>query len=176
MDEWHPSGERVERGGKSQDCRQPNKGDQEGVASKVKNILKAVWNCRRSAWSRGSEWPAVLDEVQWSRPVVSDSATPWAVVYQASPSMEFSRQEYWSRLPSPSPGDLPDPGIKHRSPALQADALHLSHQGSPGLNERWTEMRVGTCLQGLITLDRRGLKVNGRDFTSWRRSLGHGPS
>ena len=38
-------------------------------------------------------------------------------------SIEFSRQEYWSRLPVPSLGDLPDPGIKHRSPALQADVL-----------------------------------------------------
>ena len=43
----------------------------------------------------------------------------------------FSRQEYWSRLPFPSPGDLPDPGIKPRSLALQADSLPLSHQGSP---------------------------------------------
>ena len=48
---------------------------------------------------------------------------PWTVVYQASLSMGFSRQEYWSALPFPSPGDLPDPGIEPRSPALQADAL-----------------------------------------------------
>ena len=47
-------------------------------------------------------------------------ATPWtvALAYQAPPSMEFSRQEYWSGLPFPSPGDLPNPGIKLRSPAL----------------------------------------------------------
>ena len=50
-------------------------------------------------------------------------ATPWTVAHQAPPSMEFTRQEYWSGLPFPSPGDLPDPGIKPRSPALQADAL-----------------------------------------------------
>ena len=50
-------------------------------------------------------------------------ATPWTVAYQAPPSMEFSRQEYWSGLPFPSPGDLPNPGIKPGSPALQADAL-----------------------------------------------------
>ena len=49
--------------------------------------------------------------------------TPWTVAYQAPQSMEFSRQEYWSGLPLPSPGDLPNPGIKPRSPALQADAL-----------------------------------------------------
>ena len=50
-------------------------------------------------------------------------ATPWTAAYQAPPSMGFSRQEYWSGLPFPSPGDLPDPGIEPRSPTLQADAL-----------------------------------------------------
>ena len=45
-------------------------------------------------------------------------ATPWTVAYQAPPSMGFSRQEYWSGLPFPSPGDLPDPGIEPGSPAL----------------------------------------------------------
>ena len=50
-------------------------------------------------------------------------ATPWTVAYQAPQFMEFSRQEYWSGLPFPSPGDLPDPGIEPGSPALQADAL-----------------------------------------------------
>ena len=50
-------------------------------------------------------------------------ATPWTVAHQAPPSIEFSRQEYWSGLPFPSPGDLPDPGIEPRSPALWADAL-----------------------------------------------------
>ena len=65
---------------------------------------------------------------------MSDSATPWTVAYQAPPSMEFSRQEYWSGLPFPSPGHLPDPGIEPGSPTLQIDALplnRLSHQGSP---------------------------------------------
>ena len=50
-------------------------------------------------------------------------ATPWIVAYQAPPSMGFSRQEYWSGLPFPSPGDLPDLGIEPGSPAFQADAL-----------------------------------------------------
>ena len=49
--------------------------------------------------------------------------TPWTIAYQASLSMGFSRQEYWSGLPFPSPGDLPHPGIEPRSPALQAGAL-----------------------------------------------------
>ena len=51
------------------------------------------------------------------------SETSWTVAYQASPSMGFSRQEYWSGLPFPSPGDLPDSEIKPRSPALEADVL-----------------------------------------------------
>ena len=50
-------------------------------------------------------------------------ATPWPVAHQAPLSMGFSRQEYWSGLPFPSPGDLPDPGIEPRSPTLQADTL-----------------------------------------------------
>ena len=50
-------------------------------------------------------------------------ATPWTVAHQAPQSMEFSRQEYWSRLPFPSVGALPNPGIEPRSPALQADTL-----------------------------------------------------
>ena len=50
-------------------------------------------------------------------------ATPWTVAYKPPPPMRFSRQEYWSGLPFPSPGDLPNPGIEPRSPTLQADAL-----------------------------------------------------
>ena len=57
--------------------------------------------------------------------------TPWIVAYQAPLSLEFFRQEYWSGLPFPFPGHLPDPGIKPASPALQEDSLLLSHQGSP---------------------------------------------
>ena len=50
-------------------------------------------------------------------------ATPWTVAYKAPLSMEFSRQEYWSGSPFPSPRDLPKPGIEPGWPALQADAL-----------------------------------------------------
>ena len=60
-------------------------------------------------------------------------ATPWAAAHQYPLSMEFSRQEYCSRLPFPSPGDLPDPGIEPMSPALQADSLPFELQGSPFL-------------------------------------------
>ena len=61
--------------------------------------------------------------IWWSLSHVRLFATPWTVALQFPPSMEFSRQEYWSGLPFPSPGDLPDPGIKTGCPALQADSL-----------------------------------------------------
>ena len=66
------------------------------------------------------------------------------VPYQASPSMGFSRQEYWSRLPFPSPGDLPDPGIEPGYPALEADALTSEPSGKPaatlGTMTKWLTM------------------------------------
>ena len=56
---------------------------------------------------------------------------PMDVAHQAPLSMEFSREEYWSGLPFPSPGDLPDSGIEPMSPASQADSFLLNHQESP---------------------------------------------
>ena len=63
--------------------------------------------------------------------VESNSAIPWTVTRQASLSMEFSRKEYRSRLPFPSPGDLPDPGTEPESPTLQADSLPSEPPGKP---------------------------------------------
>ena len=65
------------------------------------------------------------------RSVLSDFATPWTAACQAPLPMEFSRQEYWSGLPFPSPGDLPDPGTKPKSPTLQADSLPSEPPGKP---------------------------------------------
>ena len=62
--------------------------------------------------------------------------TPWTLAHQAPLSMEFSRQEYWNGLPFPSPRDLLDPGIKPRSPALQADSLPSEPPGKPFLISR----------------------------------------
>ena len=59
-----------------------------------------------------------------------NSRPPWTAAYQVPLSMGFSRQEYWSGLPCPSPGDLPDPGIEPRSPALRADTLPSEPPGS----------------------------------------------
>ena len=60
-----------------------------------------------------------------------DSMLPKTVAHQAPLSMGFSRQEYWSGLPFPSPGDLPDPGIELWSTALQADSLPTETSGKP---------------------------------------------
>ena len=74
-------------------------------------------------------------------------ATPWTVTCQAPLSMRFPRQEYWGGLPFPSPGDLPDPGIKPVSPALEADSLPLSHQESAT-----GDAHVAKSLQPCLTL------------------------
>ena len=73
--------------------------------------------------------------------------TPWTVAYQAPQSMEFSRQEYWSGLPFPSPEDLPNPGIKPGSPALQADALPSEPPGKPFCSTKDTTKRWKIKLQ-----------------------------
>ena len=58
--------------------------------------------------------------------------TPWTVAYQTPPAIEFSRQEFWSGLPFPSPGDLPDPGIEPRSPTMHVNTLPSE---TPGKDE-----------------------------------------
>ena len=68
-------------------------------------------------------------------------ATPWTIVHQVPLSMGFSRQEYWSGLPFPSPGCISDPGIKLASPALAGRFFMLSHQGSPCFLMKWSESR-----------------------------------
>ena len=60
--------------------------------------------------------------------------TLWTEAYQVPPSVGFSRQEYWSGLPFPSPEDLPAPGIEPRSPALQADTLTSESPGKPHIS------------------------------------------
>ena len=67
--------------------------------------------------------------------------TPWTITQQVPLSMEFSRQKYWSRLPFPSPGDLPNPGTASLvTPAWQADSLPLHHLGSP--DKKWNSFKI----------------------------------
>ena len=82
-----------------------------------------LWRSFRN-WGSEAKW----SEVTQSCPTLCD---PVDIACQAPLSMGFSRQEYWSGLPFLSPGDLPDPGIKPGSPALQADALSSEPPGKP---------------------------------------------
>ena len=74
-------------------------------------LFAMLWTDQPDFYVLGIFQARILDS-ETSCSVVSDSATPWTVAYQAPLSMGFSRQEYWSGLPLPSPGDNPDPGIK----------------------------------------------------------------
>ena len=83
-----------------------------------------------------------VSEVAQSCPTLCD---PWTVAYQAPPTMGFSRQEYWNGLPFPSPGDLPDSGIKPGSLALQADALTSEPPGKPILHTKSLQLFPTLC-------------------------------
>ena len=90
---------------------------------------------------------------------------PWSVALQVLQSMGFPRQEYWSGLPFPSPGDLPNTGIQPTSPASQEDSLPLSHQGSLIIkclaSERHSRnvCRCSECSQGIPPCWSKGDKV-----------------
>ena len=89
-------------------------------------------------------------EVAQSCPTHCDQ---WTVAHQAPLSMGFSRQEYWSALLFPSPGDLPDPGIEPRSPTLQADAAAAaakSHQSCPTLCDPTDGSPPGSPVPGIL--------------------------
>ena len=105
--------------------------------------LKKEWNpaiCNNMNGPGGyyAKWNSESEVKSLSR--VRLFATPWTVAYQAPQSMDFSRQEYWSGLPFPSPQDLPDdPGNEPRSPALRADALPSELSGK--LSIMWWALR-----------------------------------
>ena len=78
--------------------------------------------------------------------------TPWTVAYQVPPSMGFFRQEYWSGLPFPAPGDLPNPGVEPRSPTLQADTLLSEPPGKSKMQIQFNgERRVFSTNEAGIT-------------------------
>ena len=99
-------------------CPSPGDLPDSGIepVSRASPALQGILYC----WAT-KEAPEVSDgSVTKSCPTL---VTPWTVAHQAPLAIAFSRQEYWNGLPFPSPGDLPDPGIQPRSPALQADSL-----------------------------------------------------
>ena len=107
-----------------------------GIPDHLTCLLRDLYACQEVTVRTGHEttdWFQIGKERKKVKSLscVQLFAIPWTVVYQASLSMGFSRQEYWRGLPFPSPGDLPDPGIEPRSPALQADALPSEPPGKP---------------------------------------------
>jgi len=98
--------------------------------TKPAGIQLSLWSVSSSCIHRCrkhcSWWP-----VQGAKSPRSCLVTPWTVAHQTPLSMGFSRQEYWSGVPFPSPGDLSDPGIKLRSPALQTEYLPYEPSGMP---------------------------------------------
>ena len=103
--------------------------------SRLENsINRGTWQATVHGATKSQDWAQCylyhLNSIMYCYSVESEVkslsrlfAIPWNVTYHAPLSMGFSRQEYWSELPFPSPGDLPDPGIQPGSPALRADAL-----------------------------------------------------
>ena len=91
-----------------------------------------TWGCKESD---------MAEQLKNSR--VQLFVTPWTVAYQAPPSMGFSRQEYWSGVPFPSPGDLPYPGIEPGSPVFQADSLTSELPGKPKNNTSRLYLALG---------------------------------
>ena len=92
-------------------------------------------------------------------------ATPWTVAHQAPLSMGFSRQESWSGLPFPSPGELPNPGMEPGSPALQADALTSKLPGKPN-----AKCYVNNCKYNVNTCQHVAFKFY---FLELSRTLPH---
>ena len=112
-------------------CQWPEMGKACGPNSPFSVKLFSLFDHFITPWTLG-KWKKVK-----SLSCVRLFATPWTVAYQAPPSMGFSRQEYWSGLPFPSLGDLPNPGIEPRSPTLQADFLtSWATREAPNGNER----------------------------------------
>ena len=77
----------------------------------------------QETWVQSLGWEDPLEMGMTTHSSILAWRISWTIAHQAPPSMAFSRQEYWSDLPFPSPGDLPEPRIEPRSPALQADSL-----------------------------------------------------
>ena len=109
-------------------------------------------DAKRRKWSGQKEswYPRCQQDVQWkSLSRVRLSVTPWTAACQASLSMEFSREEHWSGMPFPPPGDRPNPGIEPRSPTCRRVLYHLSHLGSSKTSHKRT-LRYFTVIKGTL--------------------------
>ena len=139
---------------------------------------KGCWKQTALPCLPSMEYLQPMPEELFSSSVVSDCfATPWTIVHQAPLSVGFPRHWSWSGLPFPSPGDLPDPGIKPTSPAspaLQAGSSSLSHQVSPAWREPRSNWKTRTA-KGRVEFDIEwGLQVFW--IPGEENRLSHGPS
>ena len=127
------------------------------------NILKQKFKKWQTVTTLVVQWLRTHPPMQWLKvkvkvlvaSVVSDSATTWTVAHQAPLSMEFSKQEYWNRSPCPLSRDLPNPGIKPWSAALQADSLPSEPPGKtpPPLQGTRVQSLVGQLSPRTPTTD-----------------------
>ena len=110
-------------------------------------LLQGGAVCEPSSPGFLGQWKYSVLLLLFSRLVMSQLfVTPWIIAHQSPLSMELPRQEYWNGEPLPSPGNLPDLGIKARSPTLHAILYHLSHQGSPSVvMSKWNK-----CLHTVV--------------------------
>ena len=129
---------------------------------------------------RGAIFPRVAKKVKVKfLSCVRFFVTPWIVAYQASPSMEFSRQEYQSGLPFPSPGDLPDPGIEPPSPTLQekrvghnwSDLARMYFVNCQGYHEN---QKAQLLPQGIASRSSQQQQVITMEYAKCRHSSRHG--
>ena len=107
------------------------------------SFITAKQACKCLCFVVSLEW--AVAHINWVKLLshVGLFVTPWTVDCEASRPMGFSRQDYWRGLLFPSPGDLPDPGIKTGYPALQADSLPTEPPGEPYIN--WENVSIVTC-------------------------------
>ena len=111
--------------------------------NKKNNTEYAIMNSKKTGGNYTYECARVLSYIYMCVlvcSVVSDSATPWTVAHQAPPSAEFFRQEFWSGLPFPPPGDLPGPGIKPVTLSSPASASRFFTATPPGKPCRYMQM------------------------------------
>ena len=100
---------------------------------------------------------------------MSYSVIPWTVARQVPLFMEFSRQEYWSGLPFPSPGYIPNPGIEPRSPALQVDSLLSESPGKPS-EPPGSPAREETYILILRETEKLTMEFQWKMFAPWKKS------
>ena len=102
------------------------------VSIKILKLNSSLAGRGKTEERRDRKWEVYYVVIVYSLIHVQLFVTPWTVAHQTSLSMQFSRQEYWSEFPLPSPGDLPDPGIEPMSPTLAGKFFTTEPPGKPG--------------------------------------------